>query len=243
MKRIIVFGAASDIAKACMQAWAAEGAGFFLFARDATQLEIVAADLKVRGAAQVTCKTADFDDIKQHAALVEEAAAGGAADTALVCYGSLPDQSQAEKDADYSANQFFSNANGPISLAGHLAKTLEKQGGGTLIVVSSVAGDRGRRSNYCYGAAKAAVSTYCAGLRLAHPAVKVVLVKPGFVDTKMTKGLPLPKALTAAPTRVAQDIIKGGRKGRAVVYTPWFWRYVMLAIRHIPDFIFRRLPL
>jgi decaprenylphospho-beta-D-erythro-pentofuranosid-2-ulose 2-reductase len=123
-----------------------------------------------------------------------------------------------------------------------LAARFESQGGGVIAVIGSVAGDRGRASNYLYGAAKAAVDTFASGLRgrLYKHGVHVLTIKPGFVDTPMTKGLPLPQALVVPAGKVATDIVRAIEKKRDVIYTPWFWRLIMLVILHIPNVLFKR---
>jgi decaprenylphospho-beta-D-erythro-pentofuranosid-2-ulose 2-reductase len=162
----------------------------------------------------------------------------------LIAHGTLPDQGKCESTPDYALAQFNVNASATIGLLTRLAPRMAAQQQGSLAVISSVAGDRGRASNYLYCSAKAAVSAYLSGLRqrLSHEGVNVLTVKPGFVDTPMTsafkKGL-----LWASPDQVARGIVRAIDRRRSVVYVPWFWAGIMLVIKHIPEFVFRRIRL
>ena len=162
-------------------------------------------------------------------------------DVALLAHGTLPDQKLCETDAGQTLSTLEINALSHISLLTMLAERFERQGTGTIAVITSVAGDRGRKSNYVYGTAKRAVSTFLDGLRhrLAATQVKVIDIRPGFVDTPMTaefdKGV-----LWAQPEKVGGDIARAIEKGRSVVYSPWFWRYIMLIIRSVPAFVFHK---
>ena len=245
LERVVIIGATSAIAQATARELAAAGAQLFLAGRDTDKLQAVAEDLRGRGAAAVYCGRFDALDEAAHAAVLAEADARlDEFDTVLIAHGVLPDQADCARDVAASLAAFSVNATSVMSLAALAANTLEARGRGVLAVLSSVAGDRGRQSNYVYGAAKASVSTFFQGLRQRlHPSgVAVVTIKPGPVDTPMTRGLPK-GPLLAAPERVATDIVRGLRAGRATVYTPWFWRYIMWVIRLLPDVIYRRLPL
>lgn len=246
MKRVLIIGATSAIAAACARCWAAQGSEFFLVARDAEKLEQTAADLRAIGAAAVSCHRMDANDVVAHGAMLEHClAALPQIDIALIAHGTLPDQQRCEQEVDVALREFANNATSTIALLTLLAKQFERQRGGCLAVISSVAGDRGRPSNYVYGTAKAAVSTFCEGLRarLAKVGVAVVTIKPGFVDTPMTRGLPLPAALVATPQQVARRIVAGIERGASVVYAPAFWWAIMLVIRGIPQPLFKRLNL
>ncbi len=246
MKKILVIGANSAIAAACAQRWATPGAEFFLVSRHAERLRHNAADLTARGASRASTRVADLDDWAEHAALIDHAFAElQQVDICLIAHGSLPDQTACEQDVARTLHEFTTNGLSVLSLLTLLANRLESQGHGTLAVISSVAGDRGRPSNYVYGSAKAAVSSFCEGLRgrLYRSGVHVLTIKPGFVDTPMTHGLPLPRMLVATTDRVADDIVEAVEKQTNVLYTPWFWRYIMLIIVHIPRAIFKRLRL
>jgi hypothetical protein len=166
-------------------------------------------------------------------------------DAALITHGTLPDQACCETDMSYAVREFRTNAESVITCLIGLAGRFESQGSGVIAVIGSVAGDRGRGSNYLYGAAKSAVATFASGLRgrLFKSGVHVLTIKPGFVDTPMTKGLPLPQALVVPAEKVAADIVRAIEKKRDVLYTPWFWRYIMLFILHIPNVVFKRMKL
>ena len=246
MKRILIIGATSAIAAACARRWAGEGSAFFLVARNAEKLDQIAADLRARGAEAITTHTMDAMNFAAHAAMLQAAlGALGQIDIALIAYGTLPDQKLCEQSPALAAAAFAVNATSVIALATAIANQLEGQHSGTLAVISSVAGDRARASNYVYGSAKAAVSAFCEGLRnrVAKSGVHVVTVKPGFVDTPMTKSMPLPAALVAQPDQVAGDIVAAVDRKKATLYTPRIWWLIMLIIRNIPGPIFRRLNL
>jgi len=246
MKKVLVIGATSAIAASCARLWAADKAEFFLAARNGQKLKEVADDLKVRGASVVHTYEIDLSDNAKQSRMIDDCFAKlGSVDIALVCYGTLPDQEKCEQDAGYAADEFTSNGASVIHLLTLLGNKMEKQGSGSIAVVSSVAGDRGRRSNYLYGSAKAAVSTFCAGLRLRlmKSGVNVLTIKPGFVATPMTANLDLPQALTVGPDHVARDIVNAIDNRRGRIYTPWYWLFIMLIIKHLPEPIFKRLPI
>ena len=245
MQKILIIGATSAIAEATARCFAAEGATLHLLGRKPERLQMIADDLKLRGAAQVSTGALDVDDIAAHAAALDAAQrALGGIDVALIAHGTLPEQSLCSASTELALREFHTNAGATLALMNALAPRLEAQGQGTLAVISSVAGDRGRQSNYLYGAAKSAVSTFAAGLRnrLFHSGVHVLTIKPGFVDTPMTaqfrKG-----ALWATPEQVGRRIHAAIIKRRDVLYVPGFWALIMLIIRSIPEFIFKRLKL
>ncbi len=246
MKRILVIGATSAIATACCRLWAEQGHEFFLVARDAEKLQQTAQDLEARGAKSVNSFTMDVLDTPQHALMLQQCiSTHRQIDIALVAHGTLPDQTACEQDAELALQEFCINGSSVISLLSLLAEQFTLQRCGSLAVISSVAGDRGRPSNYLYGSAKAAVSAFCEGLhaRLFKIGVHVITIKPGFVDTPMTQGLTLPKVLVVPPEYVAKQIVSAINNKKAVLYTPRFWALIMLIIRSIPNFIFKRLNL
>jgi len=246
MKRVLIIGANSTIAVACARCWAANGASFFLVARNASKLEQTADDLRSRGAYEVSVLALDATNLEGHAAMIEEAVAAlDQIDIVLLAYGTLPDQAACERDANLAVREFEINGTSAIALLTGLAAVLEAQGQGRLAVITSVAGDRGRLSNYVYGSAKAAVSTFCEGLRvrLYKSGVHVTDIRPGFVDTPMTQGLPLPRALVATPESVGRRIVKGIDRKVDVLYVPAFWALIMLIVRSIPRPIFKRMRL
>lgn len=242
MKKLVVFGATSAISQAYVNRVAGKFDQIVLVARNADYLDQIASHVRIISKATVRIVAADLADKKIHKGLIEDTC--GAVSRALISYGQLTDQDKCVSDTAYAMEQFNLNGTSTISLAAEISAVMSAQGGGTLAVVTSVAGDRGRRSNYYYGAAKSAVSSYLSGLRsdMLLRGVKVVTIKPGFVDTPMTadfkKG-----ALWASADKVAADIDKAIEKGASVLYTPWFWRYIMVVIKCIPEFIFKKLPL
>jgi short-subunit dehydrogenase len=243
MTRHAVFGATSAIAHAVARLYAAEGASLFLVARNAARLEALADDLRARGAAAVTTAVADLNDLDRHPELVEQArAALDGLDAVLIAHGTLSDQAACEADAALARAELTTNFLSPVSLLTALAPVLERQNRGSVAVIGSVAGDRGRGSNYVYGSAKGGLGVFVQGLRhrLGRSNVAVTLVKPGFVDTPMTAALPKGGPLWAKPERVAADIRRALDRGPAVLYTPWFWRWILLVIRLLPDAVFRR---
>lgn len=243
MKKILILGAASAIAEACARRWAESGNSFFLVARNAAKLTDIAADLKARNARSVRWQELDANHLDRHAPLIDEAIHQlGGLDIVLIAHGSLPDQAVCQQSPALTLQEFQTNAISVISLCTLLAQRLEQQGNGCLAVISSVAGDRGRASNYIYGAAKSAVTTFLSGLRqrLQPLGVHVLTIKPGFVDTPMTAAFKK-GALWAAPERVATDIVRAIEQRMPVLYTPGFWRWIMAVVRAIPETLFSRL--
>lgn len=246
MKRVIIVGATSAIAVACARRWAAQGCEFFLVARSAEKLGQVANDLRTRGAGKITIHTMDATDLEAHPTMLKHCLDTMLRiDVVLVAYGTLPDQHTCERDVTTAMREFNNNGASVIALLGLLANWLEAQAHGVLAVISSVAGERGRPSNYLYGAAKAAISTFCEGLRgrLYRKGAHVVTIKPGFVDTPMTADLRLPRLLVATPDQVARRIVSGIERHVCTLYAPRYWALIMLLVRAIPQPIFRRLKL
>lgn len=244
MKRVLIIGATSAIASACARIWAEEGSQFFLVGRNAEKLEQCAADLTARGATAVNVHCMDATDFAAHGAMLESCTSMmRQIDIALIAHGTLPDQKACEQDVATALAELANNSTSVISLLTRLANQFESQRCGTLAVISSVAGDRGRASNYLYGTAKAAVSTFCEGLRarMFKVGVHVITIKPGFVDTPMTHGLALPTALVAKPERVAKLIVDGIESEKNTIYVPGFWRLIMLIIKSLPVVIFKRI--
>jgi len=245
MKKVLVLGATSAIAQATVRLLAARGASLYLVGRNAERLEAVAKDARTRGAAKVESEAMDLDDLTRHEALVERAATAlGGLDGALIAHGLLGDQKVAERSFSETEKVLRTNFLSAVSLLTPLANRFEAQKAGTLVVISSVAGDRGRQSNYVYGASKGALSVFLQGLRnrLARSGVAVVTVKPGFVDTPMTADLKK-NALFASPETVARGMLRAADKGRNEVYLPGFWRLIMFIIRSIPEGVFKRMKL
>jgi decaprenylphospho-beta-D-erythro-pentofuranosid-2-ulose 2-reductase len=246
MTRILIVGATSAIAEAAARQWLARdpAAQFVLAARNSTRLEAIAADLRLRGA---TVATHPFDalDFDAHATLLDAAwTALGAVDAMLVAHGSLPDQRACEQSASLTLREFSINALSVIALCTAAAERFQAQRRGTLAVIGSVAGDRGRQSNYVYGAAKGAVDVFLQGLRnrLWPQGVAVVTIKPGFVDTPMTAAF-AKTPLWATPAAIAPALVDAVARGADVVYLPGRWRLIMAIIRAIPEALFKRLKL
>jgi short-subunit dehydrogenase len=245
MKRILVIGATSAIAEATARLWAARGDRLYLLARDEERAQVIAADLRIRGAESVRYGLLDVNDFDRHEAAIDAAvAAMGGIDIVLVAHGTLGSQTVSEQDPKAALREFNTNAISVISLLTVLANRFEAQRHGTIAVIGSVAGDRGRRSNYVYGAAKAAVTTFLQGLRnrLHRSGVNVLTIKPGLVDTPMTKDFDK-GALWAAPGQIAAGIASAVDRNKCVVYLPFFWRYIMLVIKLIPETVFKRTSL
>jgi hypothetical protein len=245
MQKILIIGATSAIAEATARLWAARGDALFLVGRSAERLDVIADDLRVRGAASVACFALDACDTSAHAAMLDAAEkAMGGLDVALIAHGSLPDQKACEASVELTLREINTNALSVIALATVLGETFAKQGSGSLAVISSVAGDRGRQSNYVYGAAKGMVSLFLQGLRnrLDRQGIKVLTIKPGFVDTPMTAAFSK-GALWAKPEAIARGIVQAVDKKCDEVYLPGFWWLIMLLIRHIPERVFKKLSL
>lgn len=244
-RRVLIVGATSAIAIETARAYATTGARLVLLARNDERLAAVAADLRVRGAAEVRTEMLDVTDTECHEEVLEAAwAAFGGLDVVLVAHGALPDQEQCERSAAHALAAIDVNFTATVSLLTLLANRLETQGCGCLAVISSVAGDRGRRSNYVYGSAKGGVSIFLQGLRgrLHRAGIAVVTVKPGFVDTPMTATLPK-NLLFASSRRVGRGVYRAIERRRNVVYVPWFWRPIMALVRILPEALFKRLRL
>ncbi len=243
---VLVVGATSGIAQAVARRYAERGARLFLAARSSAKLEAVAGDLRARGAGSVDIFVMDAEDAEQ-LAIMQQAAwtALGVVQIALVAYGSLPDQARAAADTAYLIREFRVNAESVLVCLAGLAQRFQSQSEGVIAVIGSVAGDRGRPGNYLYGAAKAAIHAFASGLRaqLHRLGVHVVTIKPGFVATQMTAHLNLPALLTADPDAVAARIVAAIDRRRDVVYAPGFWRLIMMAIRLLPEAVFKRLKL
>lgn len=245
MKKVLIVGGTSAMAEACARIWAQRGDALFLAARNEAQLNSVVDDLRTRGAHKVGSKVFDANDFERHAELLAEATAFmGGFDTVLIAHGTLSDQARAQTDQAYAIREISTNGLSVVSLMGLAGEQLAKQGHGAVAVISSVAGDRGRQSNYVYGSAKAMVSAFASGMRqrLSKQGVHIITIKPGFVDSPMTAGFKK-GALWAKPEQVAKDITRSIDKGHSIVYTPGFWRLIMLIIKHIPEAIFVRLSL
>lgn len=246
MKKVLIIGATSAIACAAARKWANQGAEFFLVARNQEKLVQISADLMARGAAASTHHVMDATDVQAHAAMLQACLdTFRQIDIVLIAHGTLPDQQACEANVETALQEFANNGTSVIALLTILANHMALQRCGTLAVISSVAADRGRPSNYLYGSAKAAVSTFCEGLRarLYKAGVHLITIKPGFVDTPMTQGLKLPKALVASADTVGGIIVAHIERKTDVLYVPRFWTLIMMIIRNVPQFVFKKINL
>lgn len=245
VKKIAIIGATSAIAEHCARLWLAQGANeLLLVGRNADRLERVRADLTVRQpACQIGVVIANLTELSGIRALVDACCEGSTPDIVLIAHGSLPDQANCQHNLDETRQALEVNALSPALVAEAFAARLESAGRGKLVLIGSVAGDRGRKINYVYGAAKGLVERYAQGLqhRLAGTNVTVTLVKPGPTDTPMTAHLKGQGAKLAPVEDVAARIVDGTAKGKALVYAPAKWELIMLIIRHLPRFIFNKL--
>ncbi len=241
-KRILIVGATSAIAEAVARRYAAEGASLFLAARNTDRAAAIADDLRVRGATAVWVEGYDATVPEAAERMVTAAWDGlGGIDVVLIAHGSLPDQQACAASVALTRRELEVNALSVIDLLTLLANRMESARAGTLAVIGSVAGDRGRQSNYVNGAAKGCLDIFLQGLahRLAPTGVRVLIIKPGFVDTPMTAAFPK-GPLWASPEAVARSIHSAIGRGTRVLYTPWFWRWIMLVIRLLPTAVLHR---
>jgi short-subunit dehydrogenase len=245
MKKILIIGATSAIAQEAARHFAAAGDGLFLVARDPAKLEAVAGDLKARGASLVESFEMDVNDLARHPLIIHEAEEIlGGLDVALVAHGTLPEQKACEASFEKTEQELKTNFLSTVSLLTELANNFEKKKAGAIAVITSVAGDRGRPSNYVYGTAKGATSIFLSGLRarLAKSSVAVVDIRLGFVDTPMTASVKK-NFLFASPDTIGRGIYKAILKKKDTVYLPWFWRWIMAVVRTIPEPLFKKMNL
>jgi len=239
MSYILIIGAKSDIAKATAREYAKHGYDLYLAARNSDELKEFSDDITVRTERAVKLVELDILDYKSHQAFydsLDEKPLG-----VISAIGYLGEQEKAQTDFNEAKQIMDTNCTGIVSLFNIIANDLEKEKSGFMIGISSVAGDRGRKSNYIYGSAKAALTAYLSGLRnrLYDARVHVLTVKPGFVATKMTEDMDLPEKLTAQPDAVASDIYNAQQKGKNVLYTKRIWKLVMMVIKMIPEWKFK----
>ena len=245
MTTIAILGATSAIATACARLYAAEGFKLFLAARNSDKLKVLEDDFKARGADAVFTYEVDLSDVSKHQEMLTKAESlMGSVDIVLVAYGSLGDQLLAQHSYQQTDEILRTNFFSVVSLLTIVADRFETIRAGKIAVISSVAGDRGRQSNYIYGASKGALNIFLQGLRnrMYPSGVQVLTIKPGFVDTPMTAHLKK-GPLFASPATVARDIKRALDWKLNTVYTPWFWLPIMIIVRAIPEAIFKRLKL
>ena len=243
MSYVLIIGAKSDIAKATAREYAKHGYDLYLGARNVDELAEFAKDVITRTQRDVRLVELDILDYKSHQAFYDQLKEKPLGVISAVGY--LGDQEKAQSDFSETKKIMDTNYTGVVSLFNIITNDFEKRRSGFMVGISSVAGDRGRKSNYIYGSAKAALTAYLSGLRnrLYDAQVHVLTVKPGFVNTKMTEEIELPEKLTAQPEEVAEDIYKAQQKGKNVLYTKWIWRWMMLIIRNIPEFQFKKMSI
>lgn len=240
---VLILGALSDVGRALARVYAREGYPLILAARHAARLETDVTDLTLRYGVAVQAAEFDVLDTGGHAGFLD--ALGGLPGIAICVVGLLGPQEAAERSWAQADVILRTNYLGPACVLGEIANRMQARGSGCIIGISSVAGERGRASNYLYGSAKAGFTAFLSGLRnrLSRSGVEVITVKPGFIDTAMTRGMKLPKALTAQPAEIAEGIRAAQMRGRDVVYLRPVWRWIMLVIRLIPERLFKRLKL
>ena len=246
-KRIVIVGATSAIAEHCARLWLdRESADLTLVGRDEERMQRIAADLTVRSPqSDIRLVTADFLVPESIHSTVENIVESGRVDIVLIAHGSLPDQSDCQNYLTSARDALEINGLSPVLFGEAFAQHMEKVNYGTVVLIGSVAGDRGRKSNYVYGAAKGLVTRYAEGMqhRFAGTGVKVVLIKPGPTDTPMTAHLKGTGVKLASVEDVAKRIVDGVRAGASVIYAPGKWRLIMMIIRHLPAAIFNKLDI
>lgn len=247
IQKIVIIGATSSMAERCARLWVEESPkSLVLLGRDQGKTELVAQDLRVRSAqSKVAVQTTSFLDASRIREWADRVVSEGMPDIVLIAHGSLPDQSACQRDLTLCREALEVNGVSPVLFAEAFAEHMQKAGSGTLAIIGSVAGDRGRKSNYVYGAAKGLVTRYVQGLqhRFAGTNVKVVLIKPGPTDTPMTAQLKEQGAKLADVSTVAKSILDGIARGTPVVYAPRKWALIMMIIRHLPRFVFNKMDI
>ena len=245
MKRIVIIGATSAIAQECAKLWLKESPKHLtLVVRDADKAQRLLDDLQVRSPqSKIEIVQTGFIDPEEIEKTVMDIAKQGTIDIALIAHGSLPEQSDCQSDLALCKETLEVNGVSPALFAESFAKVMEKANQGKIAIIGSVAGDRGRKSNYVYGAAKGLVGRYTQGLqhRFAGTPIKVVLIKPGPTDTPMTISFKQKGMKMALAEDVAKTIIDGISNGKSVIYAPGKWQLIMLVIQHIPSLVFNKL--
>lgn len=245
MPTLLLLGATSDIAVAIARRFGAAGYDVQLAARNADRLRPLQSDLTIRYS--VTCTIHEFDAARPSTHAAFYAGLPKSPDVSICVFGYLGDQERAETDWPECERILLVNYVGAVSVLNLIANDYAAKGSGTIAGISSVAGERGRQSNYFYGSAKAGFTAYLSGLRnrLFHKGVHVLTVQPGFVQTKMTENMPLPgpAILVATPELVAAAVYKAITGKKNVIYVKWFWRWIMLLIKSVPEPMFKKLKL
>lgn len=242
---VLILGATSAIARHVAAAFAARGHALFLAGRNVPEVERLAGDLRIRYNVATASGRFDAEDYEGHREFLREVVRRmGDVEGVVLAFGYLGEQEAAQKELEETFRVIDRNFTGAVSILNHCADFFETRRGGFIVAVSSVAGDVGRQSNYLYGAAKGGLNVYLQGLRarLFRAGVRVLTVKPGFVDTPMTFGRP-GLFLVASPAEVGEKIVRALGRGSEVAYVPWFWRFVMLALKVTPESLRKRLKL
>ena len=240
-KTVLILGGNSDVGKSLAKDFSKLGSNLILTTRKKDQLNFLRSDLEIRYEISCDIKLFDVLDFKSHTSFYKNLKTKP--DIVITCIGYLDNQGDSQNDFEESLRSIQSNFTGLVSILNIISNDFEKKGSGVIVGVSSVAGDRGRGSNYIYGSSKAAFTSYLSGLRnrLHALGVSVITIKPGFIKTKMTSHLDLPKLLTASTDEISKDILNSIKKGKSIIYTKWFWKWIMLIIKLIPERIFKKL--
>ena len=239
-KTVLILGGNSDVGKSISRDFSKLGSNIILTSRKKGQLDSFKSDLEIRYSIKCDLEFFDVLDFNTHESfyisLKEKP------DIVISCIGYLDNQEKSENSFEESLKSIQTNFTGLVSILNIVSNDFENRKSGIIIGISSVAGDRGRGSNYIYGCSKSGFTSYLSGLRnrLFNSGVKVITVKPGFIKSKMTNHLDLPKILTATSNKISFDIIKSIKKNKNVVYTKWFWMWIMIIIESIPEFIFKK---
>lgn len=245
MKRIVIVGATSGIAKECARIWVKESpVELTLVVRDTSRAQALVSDLLVRSPnSKIDAISTDFTSPAAIKGLVDAVYQSKTIDIVLIAHGTLPEQAECESNLELCNDTLEINGVSPCLFAEAFAKVMQHQGKGSIAIIGSVAGDRGRKSNYIYGAAKGLVSRYAEGMqhRFASSRLNITLIKPGPTATPMTEKMRANGMKMAPADLVAKEIVEGIAKGKAVVYTPKKWQIIMLIIRHLPSFVFNKL--
>ena len=242
-KTVLILGGNSDVGKSLAKDFGKLGSNLILTSRKDGQLDSFKSDLEIRN--EINCDIELFNvlDFKSHDTFYKNLKIKP--DIVITCIGYLDNQEKSENSFEESLKSIQTNFTGLVSVLNIMANDFEKREKGVIVGISSVAGDRGRGSNYIYGSSKSGFTSYLSGLRnrLNKSNVKVITVKPGFIKTKMTGHLSLPRILTATPDDISNDIINSINKGKTIIYSKWFWKWIMLIIKQIPEFFFKKLKL
>ena len=243
MNYILILGAKSDIAKELAKIYAINDYCLYLAGRNITELDLLKTDIKVRANKKIILKEFDITDFASHAEFF--ASLNPKPIGVIVAAGFMAPQQACENDFNTTLNTINVNYTGAISILNIVATDFEKRKTGFIVGISSVAGDRGRKTNYIYGSSKAGFSAYLSGLRnrLSSHNINVLTVKPGFVNTKMTEHLSFPEFLSASPERVAAEIFQAQKLNKNILYTTPIWKLIMLIIKMIPESIFKKMKI